>query len=464
MTENINLNKINKIFFIGIGGIGISAAARILKEQGKEILGSDAVASEITEQLKNEGIKVFIPQAEENISADIDLAVYTVAAPEDNPERQKAKQLGVTEITYPQLLGLLMRDKFGIGISGTNGKTTTTAMIGKIFMAAGLDPTIVVGSKVDYLNGNSRAGQGKHFIFESDEYRRAFDNYQPRVAVITYIIADHLDYYKDLAEIRAAFGSYLKRAPADGFIIINNDDENSLAAAKDCQAKIISYGIENEAEVQAKNIQIADGRQTFDLFAGGKNLGQIVLPLPARYNIYNALAAIVAARTQNIDLEIIKSALADFHGAWRRFERLGKSGETEIITDYAHTPDAVRKTILAAKEFYPEKKILIVFQPHQYNRTKNFFEDFAGSFSEAKKVIIPDIYYVAGRENPADFDVNSEKLVEAVREKGVDAEYGGDLASAENSIREKLNDFDAVLIMGAGDVYELAKKLVIINR
>lgn len=456
----MDLNKINKVFFIGIGGIGISAAARILNERGKTVVGSDAVDNEITEQLRSEGIKVLVPQAAENLTADFDLVVYTVAIPPENPERKRARALGIPEITYPQLLSLLMINQYGIGVSGTNGKTTTTAMLGLIFLTAGLDPTIVVGSKVDYLGGNSRVGRGRYFIFESDEYRRAFAHYQPRLAVVTYITEDHLDYYRDLAEIQSAFNDYLKRVPTDGFLIINKDDQNSLKAINDCQAKVIFFGLNSEAEISAKDININSGQQSFLVYRGQEKLGQVVLSVPARYNIYNALAAISAALAVGIDFSIIQKALADFKGTWRRFQKIGEAEGKPIIVDYAHTPDAVQQTIIAAKEFYPDKRILVVFQPHQYSRTKKLFQEFTGSFLGADQLIISDIFYVVGRENPDDFNIDAKKLSEEVVKRGVKAIYGGDLSATESLVRQNLKFFDLILILGAGDIYYLAKKLI----
>ncbi|MEK7652887.1 MAG: UDP-N-acetylmuramate--L-alanine ligase [Patescibacteria group bacterium] len=457
---NINLEKINKIFFVGIGGIGISAVARILKSQGKEVIGSDASQSEITDELTRDGIKVFIPQKAENVPQDADLAVYTVAAPPDNIERKKIKELKIQEFSYPEFLGQLLSDKYGIGVSGTDGKTTTTAMIGKIFLDAGLDPTIVIGSKTGYLGGNSRAGSGKHFIFESDEYKRAFDHYRPKIAVITNIAPDHLDYYSDLEDIKSAFGEYLTRVPDDGFIIANFDDENTKEVVGGKKAKIISFAIESGAEVMAKNIRLQEGGQNFDLYYQNKKLGEIKLPLPAKYNIYNSLGAIAVALVCGIDFGIIKKSLADFRGAWRRFEKIGEIEERPIIVDYAHTPYAVRKTIEAAKEFYPNKKILSVFQPHQYSRTKNLFNEFVGSFDAADQVIVSDIFYVKGRERPEDFNISSKKLVEAAKKNSARAQYGGDLKSTGELIKKQAADFDLILIMGAGDIYEMAKKLV----
>lgn len=459
-NQNINLKNINKIFFSGIGGIGISAAARILNQQGKIVVGSDAVLTEITDQLVDEGIKVLIPQVAENVTADFDLFVHTVAIPEDNPERVTAKKLGIPQMTYPELLGELMANRYGIGVSGTNGKTTTTCILGLIFMSAGLDPTVVVGGKTEHFGGNSRIGLSDYFIFESDEYRRAFVNYEPKMAVVTYITADHLDYYKDLADIKSAFREYLARVPEDGYLFINADDANSMEVSEGCHAKRVTFGIDNNADVMAKNISVKDGQQMFDLYYLGKLLGEIILSVPAKYNVYNALAAISPALLRGVDFAVIQKTVIQFKGSWRRFEKIGTLGDTEFIADFAHTPDAVAQTISAIKDFYPGKKCLIIFQPHQYSRTKNFFDEFATSFDQADTAVILDIYYVVGRENPADFDVDAKKLTEAIKARGVDARYGDGWSLEQLSKTINLSDYDIAIIMGAGDLYNGAKKMI----
>jgi len=458
----MDLSKIKKIHFIGIGGIGISATAGLAKAMGKDVAGSDAISGEIVEELRQQDIHVSVPHSADNISPDINLIVYSVAVPEDNPERIKARELKIAELTYPQFLGELLKGRYAIGVSGTDGKTTTTTMIAKILIDAGLDPTVIVGSKVDFLKGNWRLGQSKYFVFEADEYRRAFGNYLPTLAVITNISADHLDYFKDAADYLDAFKKYLKKMSADGFAVLNNDDDNSIAAGLKCPAQPVTFSLINKSDFQAKDIIVDSGLAAaldgYQKFKVGEH--EFRIKLPGQYNVANAVASIAAARILDIDWEVIKKSLADFNGAWRRFQRLGKLGEAEVIADYAHTPDAVAKVIKATKEFYPDKKILTVFQPHQYARTKNLFSGFSEAFDQAKKAIIVDIFYVKGREKPEDFDVSSEKLVEAAKARGVDAVSGGDLVESEKKIREIAGDFDVILVLGAGNVYDLAKNLV----
>jgi UDP-N-acetylmuramate--alanine ligase len=350
---------------------------------------------------------------------------------------------------------LLLQNKFGIGISGTDGKTTTTAMIAKILIDAGLDPSVVLGAKAEFLEDNWRVGESKYFVFESDEYRRAFDNYNPKIAVVTNIGADHFDYYKDEADYLSAFKNYLNRIDEAGIIFINNDNPRSIEAGLKAKAKKITYSLEADSDFQAVELKLGDGYQCFKV-----GTQEYKIKLPGNYNVYNALSAIAVTRTLGIEEKIIADSLSSFGGLWRRFQLLGKCGQAEVIADYAHTPDAVAKVIEAVNNFYPQKKVLVVFQPHQYGRTKNLFTEFVQAFDGAEKVLLPDIFYVKGRENPADFSVSSQLLTEEVSQRGVNIEATGSLKESEEKIREVIKDFEVILVLGAGDVYELAKNLV----
>ncbi len=456
----IDLNKVNKIYFIGIGGIGISAVAGIMHVRSFIVEGSDAAETDIVSDLRAHQIPVHVPHNADHLSNLIDLVVYSVAVPETNVELIRAKELGLPTLTYPQLLGLLIEKKFGIGISGTDGKTTTTALLAKMLIDAEFNPTVVLGSKANFLEDNWRVGESEYFVFEADEYRRAFDNYTPKLAVITNIGLDHLDYYTDQVDYTGAFKSYLKKLPKDGFAIINNDNDNAIEAALKCSANVVTFGLEKPADFAVTEIEVKDGRQEFSVMEFGTAQATISLPLPGKYNVANSLAAIAAARTLGVSWDSIIKSLDGFQGVWRRFETLGQCGRAKVIADYAHTPDAVAKVIKATKDFYPDKKILTVFQPHQYARTKKLFDGFVEAFDEAASVILPDIFYVEGRENPADFDVSSEKLGLEVALRGVAVEAPGDLVQSETRIRELANEFDVILILGAGNVYEIAKNLV----
>jgi len=458
----MDLSKVNSIYFIGIGGIGISAAAGLAHCRHFLVSGSDAVETESVRDLRLHQVKVNVPHDADNITNDISLVVYSVAVPESNPELARAKELNIPTLTYPQFLGLLMSDKFGVGIAGTDGKTTTTAMLAKILIDAGTDPSVVLGSRAEFLEDNWRCGEGrdKYFVFEADEYRRAFANYSPRLAIITNIGVDHLDYYEDETDYLNAFQAYLNKVPADGFAIINRDDERSLIASGSIQAKVVTFSVGQPADFSVSEIEVKDGRQEFVVMENGEAKKMITLALPGQYNVANALAAIAAARTLGIGWDDIAKSLDGYKGIWRRFETLGHLGEATIIADYAHTPGGVSQAIKATQDFFPNKNILMVFQPHQYARTKNLFEGFVSAFDGAKKVLLPDIFYVVGREKPEDFDVSSVKLAEEVKSRGVDVVASGDLKATEQMIRDLAGDYDVILLLGAGDIYEVAKNLV----
>jgi len=455
-----DLKKINKIYFVGIGGIGISAVAGISHVRHFLTEGSDAAESELVADLREHKIDVHVPHDARYITDKISLVVRSVAVPDDNVEIIRANELNIPVITYPQFLGLLLKDRFSIGVSGTDGKTTTTAMIAKMLIDGGLDPTVVLGAKADFLSDNWRVGDSKYFVFESDEYRRAFVNYHPNIAVITNINLDHLDYFKDEADYVSAFADYVAGMPADGLLIINAEDKNCQKIVDNFSGRVITFAINGGADYAAKNIRAEKQKQIFEIWRGGEVLDEFELSIPGAHNVADALAAIAVGLELGLSIEKIQQSLKEFKGAWRRFQKLGKCGRADVIADYAHTPSAVEKTIAAAREFYPDKKILVVFQPHQYNRTKNFFDQFVKAFSRADEVIIPDIYFVAGRENPADFDVSGEKLASAIAAQGINAVYGGDLDRTEKIARENADSYDLILVLGAGEVYEVAKRLI----
>lgn len=455
----MNLNSIKRIHLIGIGGIGNSAIAKLMLAQNKIVSGSDLMPSEIIEELEKNGVKIFIGHQAKNLNKETDLVVYSPAVPEDNPERQKVFELKIPQLSYPQFLGELSKKRFTIAVSGTNGKSTTTALLGLFAEMAGLDPLVIVGSKVPRWNGNLRIGDSQYFIVEACEWRAHMLNLQPKVIVLTNLEEDHLDYYCDINHIIKTFQDYIENLPEDGLLILNADDSNLTKLRPKC--RVATYGIKNKADVMAKNIVIKDGRQEFDLFHHSKFIIHISLNIPGLFNIYNALAAITCALNLGVNPEIIKKILENFYGIWRRFERKElkiKKLKLEIISDYAHHPTAVAGTIKAAREFYPKKRIVAVFQPHHRNRTKKLFEEFVKSFDQADLVIISEIYDVAGRERKGDIDISSEDLVKAIinYQKGIKKVfYCRDLSETKKQLLEIIQPNDVVLVMGAGDIYKI---------
>ena len=407
-----------KIHIVGIGGIGVSALAKILAAEGAVVSGSD---------LETGGHKA------ENVSAETELLIFSNAVPENNPERARARELGIRQISYPEALGEFCEGKKIIAVAGTNGKTTTTAMIGVILEQAGLDPAVIVGSRVLAWNSNARVGKSEYVVLEADEYKRAFLNYEPDIAVITNIAPDHLDYYKDLEDIKTAFFQFTQKIKPGGVLIFNVADENTGTVAD---------------RFQGESIGFADS-------------GNFQLQIPGQFNLANASAAAAVARVLGIPQKTIEAALTAFTGTWRRFERIGLFRGADIISDYAHHPDAISGTLAGAAEKY-SNNILAVFQPHQHNRTKKLFSEFVKVFCESpvNDIIISEIFDVAGREDFRDQDISSKDLVKEIKKSGKNAVYFKNLEECEQEIRDRKGKYQAIIIMGAGDIYKVADRIV----
>jgi UDP-N-acetylmuramate--alanine ligase len=469
---NIDLNKINKIHFIGIGGIGLSAIARLLSEKGKKVSGSDLSPSLITRSLEKCGVEIYIGQSERNITEDMDLVVYTMAVPEDNPELKKAKELKIKTITYPESLGMVFNDKYGIAVCGTHGKSSTSAMAGLLLDDAGLNPSVIVGSIVPRYGSNLKIGQSEYFLSEACEYKRAFLNLYPKIIILNNIELDHTDYYRDLDDVKNAFKEFISHLPEDGILIMNGDSkevQNLIPSTRDkiknesLKLKILSFGFNKNNNVRCRNVRFKNGKTEFEVTYDNENLGEFVLKVPGMFNVYNSLAVISLGLVLDIPVETIKKSLANYSGIWRRFEIKGECKNALVISDYAHHPTAVKATIEAAKQFYPGRRIMAVFQPHQHNRTKKLYKNFLKSFDGAGIVILSEIFEVAGREEIGDQDVSSLNLVNDIQinDKKLDKNvfYAKNLKETRKLIDEKIRSNDVLLIMGAGDIYKVADEL-----
>ena len=446
-----------KIYFTGIGGIGVSALARYFKALGNEVLGSDLVKSSVVEDLQQEGIEVFLKQKSKNISKNIDLLIYSSAVPASNEERQRAKKLKIPQYSYNDLLAYLSEQKRTIAISGTNGKTTTTAMTALMLEKADIDPLALVGSKVPNWNSNLRFSNGDIFVLEACEYKGHMLGLSPEMIVLTNIVEDHLDYYKDIDDILEHFQKYIDKLPDNGVLIYNADDSNIKCLEwQHHDYKLISFAIDSdEADLTIHKHTISKGVQDFWVYYNGKKLCRIKLYVPGIYNVYNALATVAVGLALGIDPELIKEGLANFKGVWRRFEIIKEVEEILYISDYAHHPESVKLSVAATREFYPERRVVTVFQPHQHNRTKNLFDDFVKALSNSDVVIISDIYDVAGREEASDQDVSSEDLVKEIAKLNKNVFYGGDLNQTLKVLNEVKKADDVVLLMGAGSIDDL---------
>ena len=424
------------IHFIGIGGIGVSAMARMMLHEGNKVSGSDKSESEITKMLEGIGIKVSYDQKAENIPADVNLVVYTVAVTDDNPELMQAKKMGIETMTYPQFLGAISRDKFTIAVSGTHGKTTTTGMIAKVLIDAGLDPTVIVGSLVKDEKGNRTnfiSGKSKYLVIEACEYRRSFLNYHPQILVITNIDNDHLDYYKDVADIQSAFRELAVSVPQDGFVVTDKNDPTVAPALQGVSAKIVNYSLYN-------NLPIA-------------------LKVPGVHNKKNAAAAFSVAMVLGIDPKVIGGSLETFAGTWRRFEYKGETiNGARVYDDYGHHPTEIRATLQGARELYPRERLIVAFQPHLYSRTKLLLDDFATAFQQADEVVLIPIY--AAREVD-DGTVSSEILAKKISEHGQFVKFLPTIKEAENYLIGESKKGNVIITMGAGDIHEIAEKVVV---
>ncbi|MFA6094585.1 MAG: UDP-N-acetylmuramate--L-alanine ligase [Candidatus Paceibacterota bacterium] len=434
---DIDLKAIKRIHFIGIGGIGISALARMMLLEGKEVTGSDRGESEVTRELLRAGIQVFIGHEARYIPENTDLVVYTIAIPSENPELVEAQRRGVPVVTYPELLGHVSAGKYTIAVSGTHGKTTTTAMIAKVMIDAGLEPTVVVGSMMRHPKNpeertNFIPGTGKYFVMEACEYRRSFLNIQPTVLVVTNIDNDHLDYYKDIADIQSAFNEMARRLPADGFLVCNPDDSH---------IEQILHGIKG----QVQNWSLYD-TQKFSLHITGA------------HNRKNAQAVMAVADILGIPKALAQHSLEEFPGTWRRFEYKGKTATGALVyDDYGHHPTEVAATLQGAREKFGTKKIISVFQPHLYSRTRDLFEQFTQCFVDADEVVLAPIY--AAREED-DGSISSKMLADAILFTGKKACSFHSFDEITDYVRAQVGENDVVLISGAGDIYKVAEKLV----
>ncbi|RMD50705.1 UDP-N-acetylmuramate--L-alanine ligase [Candidatus Parcubacteria bacterium] len=430
------------VFIIGIGGIGTSAAAKWWKAQGAKVSGSDVYRNGIVHDLENEGIKVYLGHSADNIPFDCDLVIHSRAVPVGNVERQVAAERGILDISYPEFLGELSKLHKTIAVSGTNGKSTTTAMIASVLIEANLDPTVVLGSKMaDWPHKNLRIGNGDLLVTEACEHMASFLNIMPDIAIVTNIEEDHLDFYRDLDQIRDTFQLWIDKAK--NAVVINKRDKESQ-----------KLKIKKKIEFDYSDRVVASGKQKFVVDGD-----EYELSIPGEFNVQNAAAAIAVGRYLQIKPEIIRNALVKFKGTWRRFEKVGLWKGAEIYSDYAHHPTAIRGAIRAFKEFFPDRRLIVVFQPHQHSRTHELFAEFVKSFDEADIAMIMEVYEVAGRTEEK-YESGQDLVDEMKNLRKIPVYYVADIKKAENKLRDLVKKDDIIVCMGAGSIDELARKLV----
>ena len=444
-------NRKKKFHFVGIGGIGMSGLAEILLHLGHEVSGSDRQLSEITDYLAEKGARIFAGHAAQNVPHDAHFLVYSSAVPSDNPELQQARRLGIACMKRAELLGQLFNRHFGIAVAGTHGKTTTTSMLGHILLKAQLDPTIVVGGRLHNLMTNARLGHSPYMVTEADEYDRSFLTLHPRVAVITNLEADHLDIYRDLEDLRQTFLQFANQVTFDGLVVACADDPNIKTLLPQIGPTVLTYGLKSEADFTASIQKMAGHTSYFKIYKQAKELAQINLQLPGEHNVLNALAAFIVALELEIPVQSIVAALQEFKGVERRFDILFNQNHIMVVDDYAHHPTEVAATLKAARKGW-QRRLIAVFQPHLFSRTRDFYKEFAGALSLADFVLIAKIYPAREQEIAG---ISGKLISDVLGEKAQYIEQTEDLLEyLKNSIKPN----DMVLFLGAGDIHYTALK------
>jgi len=452
-------SSIKKLHFIGIGGIGMSGIAEILLDQGFKISGSDRALSEVTERLQNLGAGIFEGHRAENIAQDVDTVVYSSAVQPDNPEILEAQKRSVPIVRRAEMLAEVMRLKYGIGIAGTHGKTTTTSMTSLVLMEGGLDPTVIVGGKLSGLGGtNARLGRGEYIVVEADEFDRSFLSITPTIAVLTTLETDHLDCYRDLEDIKSAFIQFASKVPFYGFIVLCLDEPALLDIMPHLsRKKIVTYGLNPQADVQAVDIHHKDNFSTYTLVRSNQELGTITLQVPGIHNVQNSLGAISVGLELDVPFDKIKAGIEKFTGVYRRWEKKGEINDIALYDDYAHHPTECRATLSGVKSGW-RRRVVCVFQPHLYSRTRDFYEDFGKSFLLSDVLVVTDIY--PAREEPIQ-GVNGELIVNAAKQFGhKDAHYVPEKKNVPAFLKSIVKPGDIVITMGAGDIWKYGEEFL----
>jgi len=452
------LQTAEHVHFIGIGGYGMSAIARVMLEMGYRVSGSDVASQELTEKLAAKGAQIYIGHEAGNVQG-ADLVVYSTALSKDNVERREAERLNIPVLHRAEMLARLLNARTGIAVAGAHGKTTTSSMIALVMENCRLDPTYIIGGEIMNVGTNAKAGKGKFVVAEADESDGSFLQYESAIGVVTNIEADHLENYDgDFNKLKAAYVSFLRNIKSDGCAVVCADDENIRELLPQVQDKrVITYGAEaGDADYKATNIELGDRCVSFTVSHRGEELGQVSLSVPGRHNVYNALATIIVCLEAGAPFQTIAEAIQEFRGAKRRFQVVGEVKDMLVIDDYAHHPTEIQATIQAAKA--TGKRIIAVFQPQRYTRTYFLFDAFSKAFAGADEVFITDIYSPAGEQKIE--GVSSRKLVEMIAENSnPNVSYVPTREEVRDILAERLAPGDLVLTMGAGDIWKTAVEL-----
>lgn len=445
------------IHFVGIGGIGMSGIAELLLNLGYKVSGSDLKQSDITDRLQRLGGTLYIGHAAQQIG-DADVVVVSSAIDETNPEIKAALQQSVPVIPRAEMLAELMRLKYSIAIAGAHGKTSTTSLVASILAAGDLDPTVVIGGKLKSIGSNALLGQGDYIVAEADESDGSFLKYSPAIAVVTNIDREHLDFYKDLDDIKEVFLNFIDRIPFYGLAVLCLDNEAVQDLIPRIRKRFITYGTSPQADLQAMDVVCTGLASKFKVARRGKVLGNITLNLPGEHNVYNSMAGIAVGLELGIKFKAIQEALNSVEGVQRRLEIKGEAKGATILDDYGHHPTEIKTTLAALSQSWPDKRKVVVFQPHRYSRTQALFDDFARSFYQADTLLVLPIY--AASEQAIE-GVSSPKLCESIQAHGhKDVRYVDNIDTVADMLVDMITDQDVVLTLGAGNVYQVGEALL----
>jgi UDP-N-acetylmuramate--alanine ligase len=448
--------KIRKIHFIGIGGIGMSGIAEVLLNLGYQVSGSDLRESEITRRLASLGGKIDLGHREENVR-EADVVVTSTAVRADNPEVREAHRRLIPVIPRAEMLAELMRMKYGIAVAGTHGKTTTTSMVATVLSHGGIDPTAVIGGRLDLLGSNAKLGQGKFLVAEADESDGSFLKLSPTIAVVTNIDADHLDYYRDLDQIKETFVDFINKVPFFGAAVLCLDDPNIQALIPQVKKRFLTYGMATQADFYATDIAHAGDRTSFTLHRRGERLGTLSFRMPGRHNVLNAMAAVAVAMELDIPFATIVEGFRDFGGVQRRFQIKYDARGIMVVDDYGHHPAEIRATLAAARSGW-DRRVVAVFQPHRYSRTQALFDEFLTAFYQADHLVVMDIYAAGEDALPG---VEAQALAEGIAGHGhKDARYLADPDAVVAHLAEEVKPGDIVITLGAGNVWQVGERLI----
>ena len=451
----LDLSKIKKVYVIGIKGSGVVAIVEILHKLGIEVSGSDTAEKFFTDEvLKNLGVRYFEKFSADNLPTDPDLVIYSTAYNADNNvEFAEAIRRNLKILSYPEILGELFNQKYGIAVCGTHGKTTTSALLASVLKDTGTDLSAVIGSRVKEWGGNALVGQGEYFVIEADEFQNKLKFYDPKAVILTSVDWDHPDFFKTFADYKKAFADFVTKINKTGFLVVWGDSVATNEIACSCHCEIIKYGFQNDNDIVVKKIDA----QKFSVSFSEKDLGEFEMQLVGDHNMLNASAVIAVCQKLQLDLENMRAAIKNFQGTSRRFEIIGERNGAILIDDYGHHPEEIKVTLKGARQKYPDKNIIAVFHPHSFSRTEAFLHDFAQSFDDADQVLVLDVY---GSARESSGNVNSKDVVNLINKYQFGkAEYIPTIDEVVEYLKDKIGANDVVLCIGAGNVFEVAEKL-----